>query len=112
MSDHHDSRPSSRFQALFKWALRKYERQTGIELVEHPLAQRLQSCRSVESVLGVFREQVPALSGDGDGDGDGDRIMRSLKGTVSVLYTLSNSAVLGETTGLVRQNTQMDIPCL
>jgi len=108
MSDH--SRPSSRFQALFRWALRKYGKQTGIELVKHPLAQRLQGCRSIESIVGVFREQMPAFGSDDDGDEE--RIMKSLKGTVSVLYTLSNSAVLGETTGIVRQKTQMGTPCL
>ena len=40
-----------------------------------------------------------------DDDGDEERMIKSLKGTVSALYTLSNSAVIGETTSLVRQNT-------
>ena len=53
---------------------------------------------------------MPAFGSDDDGDEE--RIMKSLKGTVSVLYTLSNSAVLGETTGIVRQKTQMGTPCL
>jgi hypothetical protein len=93
-----DQSPSlSRLRALFDWTLRNYERQTGTELAKHPLARRLHGCHSIESVVGVFREQMPAL-GSND-DGDEDRTMKSLKGTVSVLYTLSNS------TSLVRQNT-------
>ena len=83
--------------------MRKYEKQTGTDLVKHPLAQRLQGCGSVESVVGVFREQMPAFGGDHGGDED--RITKSLKGTVSVLYALSNSAVLGTAVGLVRQYT-------
>ena len=83
--------------------MRNYEKQTGSDLVQHPLAQRLQGCRSIESVVGVFRELMPAFGGDDDGGEE--RIMKSLKGTVSVLYALSNSAVLGKATGLVRQYT-------
>jgi hypothetical protein len=97
------SRSLSRFRVLFEWTLRNYERQTGTELVKHPLAQRLRGCRSIESVVGVFQEQMPAL-GSYD-DWDEDRIMKSLKGTVSVLYTLSTRTVLGKATSLVRQNT-------
>jgi len=97
------SRSLSRFRVLFEWTLRNYEKQTGTDLVKHPLTQRLQGCRSIESVVGVFREQMPAFGSDDDGD-EG-RIIRSLKGTVSVLCALSNSAVLGKSTGLVRQNT-------
>ena len=83
--------------------MRNYEKQTGTELVKHPLTQRLQGCRSIESIVGFFREQMPAPGSDDNGDED--RIMKSLKGTVSVLYTLSNSSVLGAATGLVRQDT-------
>jgi hypothetical protein len=91
----------SRFQALFVSALQYYERETEIELVEHPIVKRLKDCESVDSVDCILREQAQAISGSQGRDGD--RIMTSLKGIVSVLHTLSTSTVLVTITGLVSQ---------
>ena len=97
-----ESRLPSHFRRLFESALRDYERQTGMELVEHPLAKRLNDCHSVKSVVGVLRERVPAF-------GDGDRVVQSLEGIISVLHKLSNSAVLGKVAGIVRHKMSMSI---
>jgi hypothetical protein len=46
---------------LFETALQGYERQTGIVLGNHPLAEQLQDCDSIESVTAVLREQTRAF---------------------------------------------------
>ncbi len=103
MADHSQS---SRFQVLFESALQDYQNQTGTTLANHPLAEKLQYCDSVESVTAVLQEQARAFT---EFRGDDGKIMKSLKGVVSVLYTLSASTALGEAIGLVCTNTLMEI---
>ena len=69
-------------------------------LSNHPLAEKLQHCDSVESVTAVLREQARAFSDFRGGDG---RIMKSLKTIVSVLYTLLENPILGDAIVLVRR---------
>jgi hypothetical protein len=60
----HQSRPAD-FQTLFNLtaaSLQKYEKQTGVALSEHPLAEQLQYSDSAESVIAILQEQVPACS--------------------------------------------------
>jgi hypothetical protein len=94
-----DSSISSRSQLLFDAALQDYEKQTGTKLVNHPLSKQLETCESVESITTFFQEQAHAFSESRGSDG---RIMKSLKSAVSILFTLSDSTVLGEAIGLVR----------
>ena len=89
----------SRFRALFEVALQDYQIQTGTSLVNHPFAEKLQNCNSVESVTAVLREQARAFN---EFLGDNGRIAKSLKGIVSVLYALSSSAA---SIGLVRRES-------
>jgi hypothetical protein len=88
----------SRLRVLFETALQDYEKQTGIALAKHPLAEQLQNCSSVESVTAVLREQTQAFS---EFRGK-DKVMNPLKNAVSVLYKLSAVAELGQAIGLVR----------
>ena len=88
----------TRLQLLFDTALQSYEKQTGLKLIDHPLARQLENCHTVDSVVLILQNQAPALTGfrkDG-------RIMRSLKRVVHVLHALSTSSTLGEGIGLVR----------
>lgn len=85
------------FHALFESALQDYEKQTGIQLANHPLAEQLQDCQSVESVTAFFQEQARALS---EFRGS-DKMMKSLKGVVSALSKVSASATLGQAFGMV-----------
>ena len=78
----------SHLQVLFETALRDYEKQTGIVLAQHPLAEKLQNCGSVESVTDVLREQTQAF---GEFRGK-DKILKPLTKTVSVLHKLSATA--------------------
>ena len=85
----HQSKPAHLFN-LFSDSLQKYEKQTGIALSTHPLAEKLRDSDSAESVTAILQEQVPACTEFGGVD----RITKSLCNVVSVLYTLSVSVEL------------------
>ena len=72
---------------LFVASLQEYEKQTGIALFDHPLAEQLRYYDSAESVATILQEQVPVYSEFGGTD----RITKSLSSVVSVLYALSVS---------------------
>jgi hypothetical protein len=80
----------SHFQELFEAAFRDYEKQTGKSLANHPLAEKLQSCDSVESVTAVLREQTESSS---EIQGK-DKILKPLKNVLSVLHKLSSASDL------------------
>jgi hypothetical protein len=96
MSDYSPSSPSY-LKDLFEVALQEYERQTGIALAKHPLAERLQECYSVESITSALHEQTQGFN---DFRGK-ERVMKLLKNVVSILYKLSACAKLGEIIGMV-----------
>ena len=90
-----DQSGPSHFQELFEAAFRNYENQTGKALANHPLAEKLQICDSVESVIAVLRGQIETSS-----EIRKDNVLKPLKNVLSVLHSLSsNSGDLG----LVRQ---------
>ena len=93
-----DDQPGSfHLQVLFEAAIQDYETQTGITLANHPLAEQLQNCDSVESITAVLRDQTQAFSqflGN-------DKVLKPLKKVVSVLYKLSATASFGQDIGLV-----------
>ena len=91
---------SSSFRVLFESALQDYQNQTGITLTEHPLVQQLQNCDSVGSITTLLEGQARAL---GEFQGS-DRMTKSLKSVVSVICSLSASAVFGDVSHLVRRN--------
>jgi hypothetical protein len=90
----------SHFRMLFEAAFRDYETQTGKALASHPLAEKLQSCDSVESVTAVLREQTETSS---EIQGK-DKVLKPLKNVVSVLHKLSSTSAVnfGHHLGLVR----------
>ena len=94
MSDH--SAPSH-LKLLFEAALEDYETQTGIALPQHPLAERLQECHSVESITAVLHEQTQAFNQFRGKE----KLIKSLKNAISILHNLSVCAKLGEVIGLV-----------
>ena len=85
------------FKSLFDSALQEYRNQTKIDLAEHPLAKKLETCQSVDSIVAILQEQTLIFGGFKD---DG-KIMRFLGPIVDVLYTLSNNTVLGHVVGLI-----------
>ena len=95
-----DQSGPSHFQALFEAAFRDYEKQTGKTLANHPLAEKLQSCDSVESVTAVLRKQTETSS---EIRGK-NKVLKPLKNVLSVLHKLSSasSVNLVHHLGLVR----------
>ena len=89
---------STRLQLLFDAALQSYEKQTGLKLIDHPLARQLENCHTADSVMDTLQHQAWANTGFREEDG---KIMRSLKQVVHVLDALSTSTTLGEGIGLV-----------
>ena len=89
----------TRLQFLFDAALQSYEKQTGLKLIDHPLARQLENCHTVDSVMEILQHQARALTGFREDDG---RVMSSLKRIVHVLHALSTTTILGEGIGLVR----------
>jgi len=90
---------SARFQALFEPALQAYEKRADVSLTQHPLAIKLQSCDSVETITGILQDQARAFV-----DMQGiDKIMKSIKTTVSILSRLSSAAPPADAFGLVSQ---------
>ena len=96
---------TSSFQDLFNAALQDYQNQTGNSLIDHPFAKQLESCDSVDSIMVVLQEQAQIFR---DFRGDDGKIMKSMKYSVNILYTLSIS-VGG--IGLVHINPFIEIPC-
>ena len=107
MSQPSSQSSTSSFQGLFNAALNDYENQTGTRLVEHPLAQKIEACDSVDSIIDIFQEQAQIFRKFKD---DG-KMMKSIKSSVGVLYTLFNSTLLGEGAGLVRPKSLIGVPC-
>jgi hypothetical protein len=98
---------SSSFQSLFSAALQDYENQTGTKLVDHPLAKQFETCESVDSITAILQEQAQIFR---KFKGDDGKVMKSLKCSVDVLYSLSISTVLGEAIGLVHKNYSLGFP--
>jgi hypothetical protein len=89
---------SSSFHSLFNAALQDYENQTGTSLIDHPFAKQLEACNSLDSISTILQDQAHIFR---EFRGDDGKLMKSLKCSVDVLYTLSSSTVLGEGIGLV-----------
>jgi hypothetical protein len=99
-----DQSASSHLTVLFEAALQDYERQTGIALAKHPLAERLQQCDSVESITAVLHEQTQTFN---EFRGK-EKVMKLLKNAVSVLYKLFTCAKLVEVIGVVHLKVLME----
>ena len=94
-----DQLGSSHLQSLFDTALQDYKTNTGIALDEHPFAEELQNCDSVEALTAVLNGQTEAFNQFRGKD----KILKPLKNTLSVLHKLSAAAKFGQAIGLVRQ---------
>ena len=82
-----DQSGSSRLRVLFDAALEDYKRQTGIELAEHPLAERLRDSNTVESVTAILCEQAQ----DFEKVKEKDKVLKPLKKFLTVLHRLSSA---------------------
>lgn len=90
------SSSSSNFQSIFDAALQSYNNKTKNNLLDHPLAAKLQSCDSPNAVLSVLQNLIQQFDQRRASD---ERLNNWLDPTVNVLYTFS--ATLGQGVGLV-----------
>ena len=93
-----DQSESSRLLVPFEAFLQGYEKQTGIALAKHPLADKFQNRETAESVIAVLHEQTEAFSEFRERD----EVLKSLRKVVPVLCNLSASADFGREIGQVR----------
>ena len=95
---------TSTFQAIFEAALKDYTKKTGKDLGDlgHPLASKLDSCDSPDSILDIFREQAREFDEFRKGD---TKLFKWLKPIVTVLHTLSTNEVLGHSASTVNPAT-------
>jgi hypothetical protein len=100
-----DQPVSSRLRTLFELALEDYEITTKISLANHPLAQNLENCHSVESITTLLQDQARTFGGFHGRD----RMMKSIRSTAPFLYKLSTTAALGDGIGLVHQKALMTV---
>jgi hypothetical protein len=77
---------------LLDAALTEYTKQTGADLRKHPLAHKIESCDSPDSILAVFKQQAQAFDEFRNGD---PRVFKWLGPVVDGLHALSVSAAPG-----------------
>ena len=94
----HTSASSPSLQLLFDAALQSYEKQSGMKLIDHPLARQLENCHSVDSIMDILQQQVHVLIEFRGGNG---KVMNSLKRVVHVLLGLSTNTILSGGISLV-----------
>ena len=99
--------PGPSFQSFFEDALQDYENQTAITLANHPLAEQLQNCQSVDSITALLQEQARAFSNFQGSD----KIMKSLKSVVLILSKVSGIAAIGQDISKVCTMSQAPIGC-
>ena len=87
---------SANFQSILDAALDSYARQTGIDLIKHPSADKLQSCHSPDDFIQLLLERETAFK---DYREKYRNLIDRLRPVVKVVHTLSG--VFGEAAGLV-----------
>jgi hypothetical protein len=86
------------FETLLQSALEKYEKETGIPLVEDPLMAQLNHCDSAETITQALQERAQAFR---EFRGGNHKAITLLKRTVQALHKLSGTGSLVESIGLV-----------
>ncbi|KAH9031907.1 hypothetical protein EDB85DRAFT_1890930 [Lactarius pseudohatsudake] len=86
---------NSILDAALSQALSGYKKKTGRQLLDHPLATKLQRCDSVNAILAILQDQAEEFQQFRAGD---RRLMKWISPVVDVLYTFS--VTLGGASGL------------
>ncbi|KAH9017607.1 hypothetical protein EDB85DRAFT_2278107 [Lactarius pseudohatsudake] len=86
---------SSQFESILSTALSEFKKKTGKNLSDDALTKELQSCGSVEAVMGIIQGQAEAFDKFKNG---GSKLMEWIRSSVHVLYTIS--ATLGDGVGV------------
>jgi hypothetical protein len=92
------STPPSNFEVIFIASIEKFSKQTKQDLRKHPLASKIDACKSAEEILAIFRDQAKEFSDLRNGD---PKLIKCLEPIISCLYAVSTSPVLGTALSLV-----------
>jgi hypothetical protein len=87
---------SSQLNQIFEASLSRYQKNTGKNILSHPLAVELQRCGSADGILAILQGQAEAFEQFRGGD---RRLMKGIRISVDVLSALSDT--LGEGVSLV-----------
>ena len=85
------SSSSPNFQPIFKKALQEYQRKTGKDLSDHPLAAEI-NCGSPETIRKILEGKANELKQSRGGDA---RLAKWLNPTVAILNALSSTLGVG-----------------
>jgi hypothetical protein len=98
------SASSARSQSILDAAFDSYAKQTGVELVKHPSADKLQNCHSPDDVLQLL------LGGKVEFQGYRDKHRKLLDGLRPIVRVVhAFSAVFGEVAGFVRSTQRIHL---
>ena len=81
----------SQFQAIFRAAVKSYQKQTKSDLIAQPIFSQLQSCDSTSAIVTILQNQVREFEKSRSAD---ERLTKWLSPTVNVLSAFS-AAVSG-----------------
>ena len=87
---------SSNFQFIFDAALSDYLKQTGVDLIKYPFAEKLQNCQSADAIIELFQDKANQFKEYRDGN---SKLINCLNPVVKVIHAFSG--VLGEAAGVV-----------
>jgi hypothetical protein len=98
------STSNTTFQAIFENALKDYTEKTGKDLchLDHPLASKLDSCNSPDSILDIFQEQAKEFDEFRKGN---TKLFKWLNPIVKVLHAISTNEVIGDSASSVNLAT-------
>ena len=97
------SSTNTNFQSILNAALDSYARQTGIDLMKHPSADKLQSCASSEHVMQLLQDRERAFK---DYQDKHHKLINCLRPVVQVVHAFSG--VLSEAACLVSDSASSD----
>ena len=88
-------------ESILAAALNEYKKNTGNDLLSHPLSAELQLCDSVEGILAILQRQANTVEKLRDGNRG---VMKWVRSSVNVLCSIS--ATLEDGAGLVRHRNR------
>src|SRR6267154_5488897 len=89
---------SSNYELIFSAALESYKKRTGNDLTSNPLLPRLDTCKSLDAVIALLREQIPSFDQPRN-DNDSERLSNWLNSTVNIIAAFSET--ISESVGSV-----------
>ena len=98
------STPSSNLNSILEATLSEYQKKTGSELLEHPLAAEMKQCDSIGAFSALLQGQAREFQQFRNGD---QRLMKWIDPMVNVLTTFSES--LGGVASIVRPGNTVEV---